>query len=412
MQEHRRIAALSLLWAVVPCALVAQQERADTTGRAQAIPDEAWKDITPERVSPARMTLPVADDMEGPSVVAAQVLLDQNRFSPGVIDGYWGQNTEKAVYWYENRHGLSADGELDRTTMEHLLERGGERPLVRRHTLSQDDVSGPFRALPEDIYARADMECLCYESLAEKLGERFHASPALLRKLNPDVDLNALEAGDELVAPNVSSQPEAVAGAGAEAGSDAGSGAAAETGSEAGAEPDAGARTRGGAPVAEILVSDDGRYLHARDADGRTLYHFPAVLGADYAPSPTGNYTVTSITFDPTWHYQPDLLSGVDPSRPDAVLPPGPNNAVGVVWMQLSTPHYGIHGTGAPSTVGYTDSHGCVRLTNWDAAYLAHRIEEGVPVRFQDTAGRAADGLSAPGRSGRPLRDASQVPLP
>lgn len=381
MQEHRRIAALSLLWAALPCALAAQQEPADTTGQPQPRPDETWEDIAPERVAPDRMTLPVAGDMEGPSVVAAQVLLDQNRFSPGVIDGYWGRNTETAVYWYEDRHGLSADGEVDRTTMEHLLERRDSRPLVTRHTLSEEDVSGPFPALPEDVYDRTDMECLCYESLAEKLGERFHTTPALLRKLNPDVDLNALEAGDALVAPNVEShlepREEAQVAAGAEA------------------------EAEDGAPVHEIVVSDGGRYLHTRDAEGRTLHHFPAVLGADYAPSPTGNYTVTSITFDPTWHYQPDLLSGVDRSRPDAVLPPGPNNAVGVVWMQLSVPHYGIHGTSAPTSVGYADSHGCVRLTNWDAGFLANRVEEGVRVRFQDTAGRAADD-----------RESGGIPLP
>lgn len=381
MQEHRRIAVVSLLCAALPCTLVAQQEPADTTGPGPPGPDEAWEDITAERVSADRMTFPVSDEMEGPSVVAAQVLLDQNRFSPGVIDGYWGENAEKAVYWYEDRHGLSPNGELDRSTVEHLLERQGDRPLVRRHTLSEDDVSGPFVPLPEDVYARADMECLCYESLAEKLGERFHTTPALLRKLNPDVELNALEAGDVIAAPNVTSYFAEEMEAPEEA------------------------------PVHEIVISDGGRYLHARDDEGRTLYHFPAVLGGDYAPSPSGNYTVTSITFDPTWYYQPDLLSGVDPSRPDALLPPGPNNAVGVVWMQLSEPHYGIHGTSAPSTVGYADSHGCVRLTNWDATFLAERVEEGVRVRFQDTAGRAADGTEAvQARDGRVGEGAAALP--
>jgi lipoprotein-anchoring transpeptidase ErfK/SrfK len=134
--------------------------------------------------------------------------------------------------------------------------------------------------------------------------------------------------------------------------------------------------------VAEIVVSDGGHFVHGVDASGRVIYHFPSTLGSEYAPSPDGEYRVTSIAHDPTWHYQPDLLTGEPDDRDDAVIAAGPNNPVGVVWMALSKPHYGIHGTSAPETIGYVTSHGCVRLTNWDARFLADHADAGVPVRF------------------------------
>jgi lipoprotein-anchoring transpeptidase ErfK/SrfK len=136
--------------------------------------------------------------------------------------------------------------------------------------------------------------------------------------------------------------------------------------------------------VARIVVSDGGHFVHALDRSGRILYHFPSTLGSKYAPSPSGSYSVRGVAWNPTWHYQPDLLTGVPDHQDDAVLPKGPNNAVGVVWMDLSVEHYGIHGTSAPETIGYATSHGCVRLTNWDAAFLAARVSGGTPVEFRD----------------------------
>ena len=132
------------------------------------------------------------------------------------------------------------------------------------------------------------------------------------------------------------------------------------------------------------MISDGGYYLHATAADGRILAHFPATLGAEYDPSPRGEFSIVAIAQDPTWHYQPRILATVDDDDEPAVIPAGPNNAVGVVWMELSEPHFGIHGTRAPETIGYTTSHGCVRLTNWDARFLSHQIEEGVDVEFRD----------------------------
>jgi lipoprotein-anchoring transpeptidase ErfK/SrfK len=309
---------------------------------------ETWDAIDVESVNHGPTALPVSGDVQGPSVVRVQILLGRAAFSPGIIDGLWGRNTEKAVYWLQRREGLDASGEVDEATWRRLLQLAGQpRELVRAHQLTTDDVAGPFVQLPEEFYDRRDMDCQCYESLAEKLAERFHTSEDLLQQLNPEVDLNTLRAGTLLHVPNIERQ---------------------------------GATAR----VEALIVSDGGRYLHAVDADDRIIFHFPATLGSAYSPSPTGDYRITGIVHDPTWHYQPALLEGVDDDEPSAVLPPGPNNAVGTVWMQLSRQHYGIHGTAAPETIGYATSNGCVRLTNWDVEFLARFVEPGVRVRFRD----------------------------
>lgn len=332
----------------------------DTT-RSASNGSESWEDITAEAVNRAAADLPIRGDAAGPSVARLQILLDRARFSPGSIDGRWGKNTEKAVYWFQNENGLEPTGEADEATMQRLEEAATLDQPARTHTLTEDDVAGPFNQLPDDVYARAEQRCLCYQSLSEKLGEVFHTSPELLEQLNPGVDLESLSAGDQLDVPDVETfhtddLPEG--------------------------------EHRGGEAVARIVISDGGHYLHAVDDSGDILYHFPSTLGADYAPSPTGEFSVRSITFDPTWHYQPGILSGVDPDEEDAVLPPGPNNAVGVVWMALSEEHYGIHGTAAPESIGYATSNGCVRLTNWDAARLGRMTPPDTPVEFRDVDGR------------------------
>ncbi len=190
-----------------------------------------------------------------------------------------------------------------------------------------------------------------YESVAEKLGEAYHVAPSLLREWRGST-LDGLAAGDTLRVPNLRRD----------------------------AAPDGN--------VARLVISDGGRYLHALDASGRIVYHFPSTLGSDYDPSPSDTLEIVSITENPGWHYQPAILADVDDSEPDAQIPPGPNNAVGVVWMELSKEHYGIHGTAHPETIGHTASAGCVRLTKWDAQTLAEHVEEATEVAFRDTDGR------------------------
>src|SRR5690606_4818247 len=269
-------------------------------------------------------------------------------------------------------------------TWERLIALTDEAPqLVRTVLLTEEDVSGPFVTLPEEYYDRRDMECQCYESLPEKLAELYHTSEDLLRKLNPDVDLASVAAGTRLNVPAI-----AETGAGSVAANNVTANGANANAANANASPNAAtannAPTSAAGSPARIVISDGGRYLHVLDGSGRILYHFPATLGSDYSPSPSGDFRITGIAHDPSWHYQPDILEGVADDEPDAVLPPGPNNAVGVVWMQLSRPHYGIHGTSAPETIGYATSNGCVRLTNWDAEFLAEHVDEGTPVEFRD----------------------------
>lgn len=312
---------------------------------------ESWEDISAEGVNQQPMYLPLHGDVAGPSVLRLQILLDRALFSPGIIDGRWGDNTEKALYWFQRREGIPATGRADAQTFERLIELAGRpQQLVREHRLTADDVAGPFVTLPEDIYERAEMECMCYESLTEKFSELFHATPEVLRQLNPGVELDALMEGSVIRVPYVRDSWVGQVG-----------------------------------EVARLVVSDRGSYVHALDASGRIVYHFPSTLGSSYDPSPTGEYRVVSITEDPWWHYQPSILAHVDSNEPDARIPPGPNSAVGRVWMALSKPHYGIHGTSAPETIGYTSSAGCVRLTNWDALFLSRRIEDDTPVEFRDT---------------------------
>lgn len=310
---------------------------------------ESFEDIAPETVN-AEPRLPLPPEGGGPSTLRVQILLDRALFSPGILDGYWGKNTEKAVYWFQDRHGLEPTGEVDQETYGALIGVAGEFSPVRRYTLEAEDLEGPFIQIPDDEYEQAELECMCYTSPLEKLSERVHATPALLRQLNPEANLSALSSGTSLWVPNVEHVRKDTAAA---------------------------------TTVRQIIVSRDGYYTHGLNAGGEVIFHAPSTLGSGYDPSPTGDYTVEAIAYDPEFHYQPDLFHEVPDEEPDAMLPPGPNSPVGVVWLDLSKPHYGIHGTAEPRTIGYTSSHGCIRLTNWDALRLANRIEEGAPVTFR-----------------------------
>lgn len=325
--------------------------RLDSLRGARRPNPERWEGLTPARVNSGTTFLPLGGDVSGPSVLRTQILLDRALFSPGIMDGRWGKNTEKAVYWLQKREGLSATGVVDSVTFVRLRELGGNpSTLIVRHRLTAEDVEGPFIELPDSIYEKAKLDCMCYESLSEKLSERFHITPELLQQLNPGVNLDAVAAGAALSVP-------AVRG------------------------PDASMPGR----VARVLVSKGGFFVHALDAKGRILAHFPSTLGSDYDPSPRGDFKINSVTEDPWWHYQPSILANVPSDRPEATIPPGPNNAVGSVWIDLTAPHYGIHGTSAPETIGYVSSAGCVRLTNWDALFLGRGVRPGIPVKFSDT---------------------------
>jgi hypothetical protein len=394
------LAAAVLLAAALPGVVTAGPQAGESSTAA-----ETYEDISREALQ-GPPTLPVPTEDGGPSVLRLQILLDRARFSPGVMDGYWGSNTERAVRFFQQARGMEATGKADRATWEALRsDPGQDRPFLQQHTVSQDDLKGPFVKIPESPYEKKDLECLCYESPAEMLAERSHTTRELLKKLNPDVDLDNLQAGTALWLPDVpellprepwrptsdkakaskEEAPKEGAPKDAEASSEGpGQGEQAKGRRNAPPMPDEEGRARpgSGSPVKKIVISRSGFYLHALDEQGKVLFHLPSTLGSEYDPSPEGDFKVTGIHRNPEFHYQPKLFADVSDAEPNALLPPGQNSPVGVVWMQLSKENYGIHGTAEPETIGHTSSHGCVRLTNWDAWFLADQIEPGVPVEF------------------------------
>jgi peptidoglycan hydrolase-like protein with peptidoglycan-binding domain len=329
----------------------ADTARRSATPGSLASNGEKWEQITPEIVNTGTRAFPIGRGHSGASVLRVQLLLDRAYFSTGMIDGRWGKNTTNAVQWLQTREGLPATGTVDSVTYARLEElAGAPAELVRRHALTAEDVRGPFAPIPANIYEHARLRCSCYESLGEKLTELFHVRRDLLQKLNPGVDLDKLAAGDSLSVLDVRDMSAPPAG-----------------------------------KVAMLLISGPDNYLQAVDSAGRILYHFAATLGSTFDPSPEGDFRVVSMHDNPWWRYQPRILAHVPDWKPEALIPPGPNNSVGRVWMALSAPHYGIHGTKSPETIGYAQSAGCVRLTNWDVMFLSKRLTPGVPVQFRGT---------------------------
>lgn len=283
----------------------------------------------------------------GPVVARAQILLDRARFSVGVIDGHAAKNTALAIFWFQKTHNLPTTSILDSLTYDRLMTLVGSRPVVRQVTVEESMLKGTIPVLSHNVYEQAKMKCLCYASVTEAMAERFHTSLEMMRRLNPGVGFATLKPGDVIWAPDAEMIP-----------------------------PSAQKR------IARIQVAKSGNYVHAYAADGTLLYHFPSTLGSRYDPSPTGKYHVVSVEWNPSFHYDPTLFSDVPDTKPGARLPPGPNSPVGLVWIALSKEHIGIHGTPNPDTIGMASSHGCVRLTNWDAVLLAHAIPTGTPVEF------------------------------
>ncbi len=271
-----------------------------------------------------------------------QVLLDRARFSPGEIDAITGSNQARALRGYQAAHDLPVTGEPDAATWA-ALERDAA-PVLAEYRLTDADLAGPYRALPDDAMDKARLDALGYASLAEALGERFHASPALLRRLNPQLD--RASAGTVLTVPAVAAPATAKA--------------------------------------ARVVVDRSDSVLRLLDDGGRVMAQYPASTGSEHDPLPIGDWRIVTVVRDPTFHYNPDLFWDADPGHEKATLAAGPNNPVGTVWIDLSKPHYGIHGTPEPASVGKAQSHGCIRLTNWDAQAVAAAVDASVTVVLQE----------------------------
>lgn len=289
--------------------------------------------LSAQKKAPAK---PPVTANKSADMLPAQVLLDRAGFSTGEIDGAGGPNTRQAIAAFEREK---------KTTIAEAL--AAAEPATISYTITAEDEAAPrTEIIPEDMMEKAKLKRLDYKSMLEMLGERFHASPALLTKLNP---ASKFAVGDQITVPNV------------------------QVVSEAEGKP---------LPNITVKVSKANNTLTVLDASGATLMHAPVTSGSEHDPLPIGPWTVTAVARNPTFNYNPDLFWDAEPSHAKAKIPAGPNGPVGVVWIDISKPHYGIHGTPEPGSVGHTSSHGCVRLTNWDALKLAAMVGKGTKVEF------------------------------
>ena len=354
--------------------------------------DSAYSQISEKSAASGLTRFPARIPRRGPAALQIQVLLDRAHFSPGIIDGMWGENAAKALAFFKSPNAGDSSGNapgdsvamLDQATYSRLRSAAGSPQILTRYTVTAEDVAGPFTNVPDNVYEQAKLECLCYSSAAEGIAEKFHTSQKLIAQLNPNATLGNLTAGTVLVVPNVDVQTTASNSSGTTTRSSNTKASSSTRGSSdtTGGSSDS-TLAAGTSGVAKLIISKKGFWTHAVDASGKILYHFPSTLGAGYDPSPTGGFRITNVAWNPAFHYQPTLFAEVSDKKPEAHLPKGPNSPVGVIWMALSKPHYGIHGTSAPETIGYSNSHGCVRLTNWDATELGRLVSKGTPVEFR-----------------------------
>ena len=285
---------------------------------------------------------PVTADAKRNALIRAEVLLARAHFSPGVIDGQDGGNLKNAVGAYEVAHGLPVDGVMDEQVWASLAK--DTQPALTDYAITADDVKGPFVAkIPTDMVEMAKLDALAFTSPLEALAEKFHMDEALLKKLNPGVDFSV--AGTKIV----------VAALG----------------------PD-----RLPAKVARIEVDKGLRQIRAYGAGEVLLAVYPATVGSTDRPAPDGEFAVRTVAPNPTYTYDPTRLTFGKAENGKLTIKPGPNNPVGSTWIDLTIPTYGIHGTPDPRLVGKTASHGCVRLTNWDARQLSQAVKAGTKVAF------------------------------
>lgn len=299
-------------------------------------------EYAPQLVNDSQQTASVGPNARGAAVLRAQVLLDRANFSPGEIDGVYGRNLEQAIRAFQDFSRLASTGIVDEETWRALNV--DSAPVLLEYTVTPADAAGPFLPIPRHLPQQAKLKALGYRSMTERLAETFHVSEALLRAINPGASFKP--EGEALWVPNVIT-----------------------------ATPRAAAR---------ILVDKSDLRVTAVDESGFLIASYPASVGSEHDPLPVGEWLVTGIHENPSFYYNPALFWDAAPGHGKSKIAPGPNNPVGVVWIDLSKEHYGIHGTPAPSSVGHAQSHGCVRLTNWDAAELAHMIAKKTPVTFQE----------------------------
>ena len=303
----------------------------------------------------------------------AQVLLDTAGFSPGVIDGRKGTSLTQAIKGFQEAKALAVSGKLDPQTRQALLQQS--RPSTTYVKLTADDVGGPFTyPLPKKYEEQAKLDRLNYRNMLEKVAERYHTTPATVVALNgPD---KLIGPGQTLRLPNVLPASRDY------------SGAISDKQSQLLAQFNVDSNQ----PKGDFVVVDksDGTLRVYRGSapskgakpSGALVAQFPVTTGSSHDPLPLGTWKATTYSFLPPFNFQPDLFWDVSDEKAEQKLPPGPNGPVGVAWLDLTKEHYGIHGTSEPQTIQKTESHGCLRMTNWDVMRLSRMLKPGFTAVF------------------------------
>ena len=407
----RNLLAAVVLMALAACGSQGGGQAPQQSSTATPAPQSGADSMASQ--DPATGQLAKADipDPQPRPIMQAQVVLDRVGFGPGVIDGKMGISTINALKGFQEAHGLQVTGELDTATQQALAQ-WKNIPATRVVRIPQEWGTTNYVKIPKEEDAKAKLQSLGYQSLDERLGERFHTTAAVLDQLNP----NGQPAG--MTGPAMASGGVATAQGNAKAAANAPASPAPSATPSASRDPSqsvyhAGQLVRvpnvggdqidvakvqdkdwlatlaslgvgtGQPHVSKIVVSKHGGWLKGYDDGGKLVATFTVTTGSEHDPLPLGNWGITTVSRNPHFNYNPDLFWDAKPSDKEARLPPGPNGPVGVVWIDLTKEHYGIHGTPEPQTIGRTESHGCVRLTNWDAARLAGMVDTSTKVIFQ-----------------------------
>ena len=298
------------------------------------------------------------------TIFHAQVLLDAAGFPAGVIDGKKGMSFKKAIEGFQEAQGLKESGDLDPATRQALISQN--RPSTIMVRLTPEQVAGPFvYPFPKKPEEQAKLDFMGYRNMLEKVAEEYHTTPDAIVALNGPKAL--IGPGQTLRLPNVVPANRSY------------DGVKPEYAKWMGLLNVNGASSSG----KSVVVDKSEGVLKVLDGDKKLLAQFPVTIGSTKDPLPIGTWKVTTYAYLPPFHYQPDLFWDVDDSKDEQKLKPGPNGPVGVAWLDLTKEHYGIHGTPEPSTIGRTESHGCIRMTNWDVLRLSRMLEPGFKAVFQ-----------------------------